>query len=120
MTFVWRGVLVMGVIFSGCMVGVLLQHLLPAQHVADAKSAITTIQGLVGLLLALVLGLLVWTSYGVYSQQRSEAQTLGSQILQLDLALERFGPPADRGRELLKHKLDSVPSPGICVAKSSV
>ena len=49
-----------------------------------------------GLLLALVLGLLVWTSYGVYSQQQSEAHTLGSQVLQLDLALERYGPARSR------------------------
>jgi hypothetical protein len=105
MPFVRRAVLVMCVIFAGCIVGVLLQHWLPTQHIADAKTAITTVQGLVGLLLALVLGLLIWTSYGVYSQQRSEAQTLGSQILQLDLALERFGPEADRGRELLRQEL---------------
>jgi hypothetical protein len=105
MPFVRRAGLVMCVIFAGSLVGILLQHLLPTQHIADAKSAITTIQGLVGLLLALVLGLLIWTSYGVYSQQRSEAQTLGSQILQLDLALERFGPAADRGRELLRQEL---------------
>jgi hypothetical protein len=59
------------------------------------------------LLLALVLGLLVWTSYGVYSQQQSEAHTLGSQVLQLDLALERYGPAADRGRELLRQELQA-------------
>jgi hypothetical protein len=105
MIFARRALLVACVIFAGCMVGVLLQRLLPTQHLADAKSAITTIQGLVALLLALVLGLLIWTSYGVYSQQRSEAQTLGSQILQLDLALDRYGPEADRGRELLKKEL---------------
>jgi hypothetical protein len=108
MTFVWRAALIMCVIFAGCIVGILLQHLLPTQHIADAKSAITTIQGLVGLLLALVLGLLVWTSYGVYSQQQSEAHTLGSQILQLDLALERYGPEAERGRELLKQELQAT------------
>src|SRR5271170_7301033 len=101
MIFVWRAGLVMCVIFAGCMLGILLQHSLPSQHIADAKGAITTIQGLVTLLLALVLGLLIWTSYGVYSQQQSEAQTLGSQVLQLDLALERYGPEADRGRQLL-------------------
>src|SRR5271156_1628340 len=81
MIFVRRALLVACVIFAGCLVGVLLQRLLPTQHLADAKSAITTIQGLVTLLLALVLGLLIWTSYGVYSQQRSEAQPLRSQIL---------------------------------------
>ena len=105
MIFARRALLVGCVIFAGCMVGVLLQRLLPMQHLSDAKTAITTIQGLVTLLLALVLGLLIWTSYGVYSQQQSEAQTLGSQILQLDLALERYGPEADRGRELLKQEL---------------
>ncbi|HKN31168.1 MAG TPA: hypothetical protein VJY34_26155 [Roseiarcus sp.] len=105
MHFVRRAVLVACVVFAGCLVGHALQRLLPQEHLADAKSAITTIQGLVTLLLALVLGLLVWTSYGVYSQQRSEAQTLGSQILQLDLALDRYGPEADRGRELLKKEL---------------
>ena len=105
MIFVRRAVLVACVIFAGCMVGVLLQHFLPTQHLSDAKGAITTIQGLVTLLLALVLGLLIWTSYGVYSQQQSEAQTLGSQILQLDLALERYGPEADHGRELLRREL---------------
>jgi hypothetical protein len=47
MTFVWRATLVMCIIFAGCLLGVLLQHWLPSQHVADAKSAITTIQGLV-------------------------------------------------------------------------
>jgi hypothetical protein len=107
MTFVWRAGLVTCIIFAGCLFGILLQHSLPTQHLADAKSAITTIQGLVGLLLALVLGLLVWTSYGVYSQQQSEAHTLGSQVLQLDLALERYGPAADRGRELLKQELQA-------------
>jgi hypothetical protein len=105
MTFVWRALAVMVIVFAGCILGILLQHALPSQHIADAKSAITTIQGLVALLLALVLGLLIWTSYGVYSQQQSETHTLGSQVLQLDLALERYGPEADRGRELLRLEL---------------
>lgn len=105
MIFAKRAGLVFCVIFIGCMIGVLLQRFLPTQHMSDAKNAITTIQGLVTLLLALVLGLLIWTSYGVYSQQQSEAHTLGSQILQLDLALERYGPEADRGRDLLKREL---------------
>jgi hypothetical protein len=105
MHFVRRAVVVACIIFAGCLAGAALQWLLPGEHVASARSAIGTVQGLVTLLLALVLGLLVWTSYGVYSQQQSEAQTLGSQILQLDLALERYGPEADRGRELLKDEL---------------
>jgi len=105
MIFAKRAVLIGCIIFAGCLFGMLLQRLLPMQHLADAKTAITTIQSLMTLLLALVLGLLIGTSYGVYSQQQSEAQTLGSQILQLDLTLEHYGPEADRGRELLKQEL---------------
>ena len=105
MIFAKRAVLIGCIIFAGCLFGMLLQRLLPMQHLADAKTAITTIQSLMTLLLALVLGLLIGTSYGVYSQQQSEAQTLGSQILQLDLTLEHYGPDADRGRELLKQEL---------------
>ena len=102
MIFAKRAVLIGCIIFAGCLFGMLLQRLLPMQHLADAKTAITTIQSLMTLLLALVLGLLIGTSYGVYSQQQSEAQTLGSQILQLDLTLEHYGPEADRGREDLE------------------
>jgi hypothetical protein len=73
---------------------------LPVQHVADARGMIGSIIGLVTLLLALVLGLLVWTSYGVYTNQNSESQSLGPLILKLDFALEQYGPEARRGRDL--------------------
>jgi hypothetical protein len=77
MQFVRRAAIVACVVFAGCLVGYALHWLLPTQDLAEAKGAIATIHGLVTTLLALVLGLLVWTSYGVYSQQRSEAQTFG-------------------------------------------
>jgi hypothetical protein len=92
-------------IFAGALLGNALQWLLPAQHIADAKATIGMVQGLVTLLLALVLGLLVWTSYGVYAQQLSEAHAMGSQILQLVLALDRYGPDAAGARELLRKEL---------------
>ena len=64
MIFAKRAVLIGCIIFAGCLFGMLLQRLLPMQHLADAKTAITTIQSLMTLLLALVLGLLIGTSYG--------------------------------------------------------
>ena len=51
---------------------------------------------MITLLLALVLGLVIWTSFGVFSTQQSEAHGLGSAILQLDFVLERYGPEAAR------------------------
>jgi hypothetical protein len=104
-----RAVVVACFIFAGAIVGSLLQWLLPTHHLADAKSAISMVQALMTLLLAVVLGLLVWTSYGVYSQQQSEALTLGTQILQLDLTLDRLGPAnSARGRERLREELKSA------------
>ncbi|MBV8281490.1 MAG: hypothetical protein JO347_05430 [Candidatus Eremiobacteraeota bacterium] len=87
------------------MIGDLLQWLLPAHHLSDARAVITTVQGLVTALLAIVIGLLIWTSYGVHSQQRAEATSLGTQLLQLDVLLDRIGPDGPRGRELMRQDL---------------
>ena len=88
--------------FASGLLGFLLQWLLPVQEVAGARNMIGSIIGFVTLLLALVLGLLVWTTYGVYTNQNAESQSLGPLILKLDLALEQYGPEADRGRDLLR------------------
>ncbi|HEY1865280.1 MAG TPA: hypothetical protein VGG77_16665 [Roseiarcus sp.] len=88
--------------FVSGLLGFVLQWLLPVQDVVDAKGMIGSIIGLVTLLLALVLGLLVWTSYGVYTNQNSESQSLGPLILRLDFALEQYGPEANHGRDLLR------------------
>jgi hypothetical protein len=97
-----RTVIVAGLTFLSGLIGFLLQWLLPLQAVADAKGMVGSIIGLVTLLLALVLGLLVWTSYGVYTNQNTVSQALGPVILQADFALERYGPEARAGRLLLR------------------
>src|SRR6516225_10241414 len=97
-----RTLIVVLLTFASGLVGFFLQGLLPVQYVADAKGMIGSIIGLVTLLLALVLGLLVWTSYGVYTNQNTVSQSLGPLILKLDFALEQYGPEASRGRDLLR------------------
>ena len=97
-----RTALVAIVTFASGMAGFLIQWLVPAQHVVDSKGAIGSVVGLVTLLLALVLGLVIWTSFGVFTTQQAEAHTLGSTILQLDFVLERYGPEAAPGRRHLK------------------
>jgi len=105
MDSVRRAILFACVIFAGAVVGDLLQWLLPAHHLTDAKGVITTVQGLVTALLALVLGLLIWTSYGVYAQQHTEMITLAGQVLQLDVLLDRLGADGLRGRALLRDQM---------------
>ena len=105
MPTVRRAVLAACLIFAGAVVGNLLQRLVPAHDLADAKGVITTVQGVVSALLAIVLGLLIWTSYGVFTQQQSEAATLGAQLVQFDVLLDRLGPEGARGRELMRLEL---------------
>jgi hypothetical protein len=97
-----RSLIVVLLTFVSALGGFLLQGLLPVQYVADAKGMIGSIIGLVTFLLALALGLLIWTSYGVYTNQNADSQSLGPLILSVDFALERYGPEASRGRELLR------------------
>ncbi len=58
--------------------------------------------GMLSLLLALVLGTLVGSAYTVYATQKTELETLAARTLQLDSALESFGPEAQPGREGLR------------------
>jgi hypothetical protein len=45
-----------------------------------------------------VLGLMIWTGYGVYSSQNSAAQSFAQRVLQEDMALADFGPDAAAAR----------------------
>ena len=102
MTSISRTAAIAVLTFGSGLVGFFVQWLLPVQLATDAKGMVGSITGLVILLLALVLGLLVWTSYGVYTTQTAESQALGPVILQLDFALQQYGHEARAGRELLR------------------
>ena len=75
-------------VFVGGSLGLILHRVLPEKHVTGgAKDMIGAVVGLLTLLSALVLGLLIWTAYGVYAGQSVAIQTLAAKVLQLDLAL---------------------------------
>jgi hypothetical protein len=58
--------------------------------------------GLVTLVLALVLGLLIWTAFRVYSAQKSSIQTLAINGLKFDEALADYGSDAAERRRILR------------------
>ena len=66
---------------------------------------IGAVVGLLTLLSALVLGLLIWTAYGVYAGQNVAIQTLAAKVLQLDFALADYGPEAKDVRAQLRQGL---------------
>src|SRR5271167_2327938 len=93
---------VLAVVFMGGAIGLQLQRTLPEGYTTGgARDMIEAVTGLVTLLLALVLGLLIWTAFGVYSTQKASIQTTALYDLKFDAALGEFGPEAAEGRKIL-------------------
>jgi hypothetical protein len=100
-------------VFAGGSVGLILQRVLPERFTAGGpRDMIAAVVGLLTLLSALVMGLLIWTAYGVYSGQNTAIQTLAAKVLQLDLALADYGPQANpiraQARENLAKTIDQI------------
>jgi hypothetical protein len=93
-------------VFVGGSVGLVLHRIVPEKHLTGgSKDMIGAVAGLLTLLSALVLGLLIWTAYGVYAGQSTAIQTLAAKVLQFDLALQGFGPEASAARAQLRQGL---------------
>jgi hypothetical protein len=93
-------------VFAGGAVGLILQRLLPEKYTTGGpRDMIGAVVGLLTLLSALVLGLLIWTAYGVYAGQNTAVQGLAAKVLQLDLALADFGEDAIPARKQLRDGL---------------
>jgi Protein of unknown function (DUF4239) len=106
MDSVVTGVAVAAVTFAGGLGGLALRGMLPEKVKSGAMRDMTgAVGGLLTLLTALVLGLLIWTAYGVYSTQSAAVRTLAVQVLGLDVALADYGPETTAGRTQLR---DSV------------
>lgn len=101
---VTAGVAIAG--FASGALGLYLQTLLPKSHTTEnSRDIIGGVVGLLTLLLALVLGLLIWTSYGVTNTQKAELQLLSARALEADLELKQYGPAAEHARELLRTEI---------------
>ena len=78
---------VFAIVLVGGAIGLELQRRLPESYTTGGPRDMTgAVVGLMTLLLALVLGLLIWTAYGVYSTQKASVQTLAITDLKLDEA----------------------------------
>ena len=100
-----RAIFVAFITFGASVVGMLLQRVVPADVLTASKGSVGAMVGLVTLLLALVLGLLVFTAFSVFTTQRDEAYSLGPMVAEVDLALELYGPEAAGGRAGLRAAL---------------
>ena len=94
--------------FAAALTGLAVAHALPAQVLADAKPIITSVMSLIAALLALVLGLLVWTAHGVFVNQQSEVYTLGNTINRLIFLLRTLGPEGAAGLAALREETGAI------------
>jgi hypothetical protein len=95
--------IVFAVVFAGGAIGLELQRRLPESFTTGGPRDMTgAVVGLMTLLLALVLGLLIWTAYGVFSTQKASVQTLAITDLKLDEAFQDYGPEAAEGQRILR------------------
>ena len=93
-------------VFAGGALGLIVQRLLPEAFTSGGpRDMIGAVVGLLTLLSALVMGLLIWTAYGVYAGQNLAIQTLAAKVLQYDLALADYGPEANDLRLQVRHSL---------------
>jgi hypothetical protein len=106
LTTVLISLAVMVLTFVSGIVGLLLQRLLPEPHTSDrSRDMIDAVVGLVTLMLALVLGTIIGFTYGAFTVQKTEIETLSARYLQLDHALARYGPETQAARAHLKDTL---------------
>jgi hypothetical protein len=90
------------VTFVGGIAGLILQKWLPEDyHSQGDRDAIQSVIGLITLLLALVLGLLTASAYGIFTAQKKSVQTFASDVRRLDLALGDYGDDAKPARTIL-------------------
>jgi hypothetical protein len=89
--------------FGAALLAMLIRGRLPVHHLeGESKDVVKLVMGLVATLTALVLGLLISSSYSAYTAQETELQQLGVHFYQLDRILAHFGPDAVQERELLR------------------
>ena len=102
-------VIVFAVVFAGGAIGLELQRRLPESFTAGGPKDMTgAVVGLMTLLLALVLGLLIWTAYGVYATQKASVQTLAINDLKLDGAFQDYGPEAADGHRIVREGIKNT------------
>jgi hypothetical protein len=88
-----------------CAIGGFYAHKLSPSHVAQSVDLIRGVSGLIGTLFAVVLGLLVSSSYATFNSHQADFDSLVTTVANIDLLLKHFPDESDHPRLLLKRML---------------
>jgi hypothetical protein len=96
-------------IFSGALLGLYLQRLLPSHHLSkETQDVVKLSAGMVATLTALVLGLLVSSAKGSFDAMSTGIVQSSAKIILLDRALARYGSDTAVARDQLKKAVAST------------
>jgi hypothetical protein len=97
------GLISAGSIFSGALLGIGLQRLLPDHHLnKETQDVVKLSAGTVATLTALVLGLLVSSAKSSFDSMSTGVVQGSAKFILLDRTLARYGPETKAAREQLK------------------
>jgi hypothetical protein len=103
LSLVLISILIFVITFGAGLLGLYVHKQLPTEQKNDsARSIVGQVGGLVSLLLALVLGTLIGTSFAFFGAQKTNVEMLSAQILELDQALAQYGPETKPARDRLR------------------
>lgn len=93
-------------ISGGVLLSTLLRRLLPEHHLReDSMDAVKTATGIMGTLVALVIGLLVSSAKNSFDTTSAGLTQGGAKIITLDRILSRYGPQAQDARDRLRRSV---------------
>src|SRR5215510_1638373 len=108
-------------IFSGALIGLGLQRLLPGHHLSKETQDIVKLSaGTIATLTALVLGLLVSSAKSSFDTMNNGIVQSGAKVILLDRALARYGPETKSAREQLKRVIAATIEMGWPTEKTGV
>ncbi|MGA2124800.1 MAG: hypothetical protein ABSG76_01480, partial [Xanthobacteraceae bacterium] len=93
-------------VFGCAIAGLYVQRLLPDEHKSEtSRDLLKQLTGIVGLLLALILGTVTGASFSSFWTQRSELEAFSAQMLLLDQSLAQYGTDTKPARAAMKDTL---------------
>jgi Protein of unknown function (DUF4239) len=95
--------------FGASLLAIVGRRYVPAHHMeGDSKDVIKLALGLISTLTALVLGLLISSTYSAFQMQQTEVQQLGVHLFEVDRALAQFGPETHDQRDQLRQMITGI------------
>jgi hypothetical protein len=96
-----RSIAVAVVALFSAIAGAYVHEIYPSE-IAQTGDLIKSVSGLIGTLFAIVLGLLVSSSYTAFNSHQADFNLLASELANIDLLLKQFPVVSDAPRALLK------------------